>query len=114
MWGSNIVESKEPSIKHNFVTAMVKGDTGPAPGHWAIKGGDATTGGLTVYWDGARPTDATTGRWKNGTDAPMKKQVLILGVLIDYHQYCSECTSVLLLYAVLITLSLYSVLLLYS
>lgn len=88
LWGADAVNSKEPSIKHAFVTAMVKGDTGPSPGHWAIKGGDATTGGLTVYWDGARPTNATTRRWLNGTDAPMKKQgAIILGMYVT-HMIC--------------------------
>eukprot|EP00966_Prymnesium_polylepis_P099125 2295763-Prymnesium_polylepis.1 len=44
---------------------------GNYPGHWAIKGGDAQAGGLTVYWDGKRAP-----RY-----APMKKQgALILGI----------------------------------
>ena len=82
LWGADVVESTEPSIKHAFVTAMVKGDSGPSPGHWAIKGGDATAGDLTVYWDGPRPTRAArTKRFPNGTDAPMKKQgSIILGI----------------------------------
>eukprot|EP01052_Picozoa_sp_SAG31_P029467 SAG31_NODE_2931_length_4898_cov_2.527818_5_plen_64_part_00 len=37
-----------------YVTAMVKGDAGPAPGHWAIKGGNAQAGVLKSYWDGHR------------------------------------------------------------
>ena len=41
------------------------------PGHWAIKGGDAQTGELKVYWDGARAPGY----------APMKKQgAIILGI----------------------------------
>jgi hypothetical protein len=48
LWGADKIKSDEPSINHEFVTAMVKGDTGPAPGHWAIKGGDAQTGKLKV------------------------------------------------------------------
>lgn len=43
---------------------MVKGDTGPPPGHWAIKGADAQTGMMKTYWDGPRAS-----RY-----APMKKQ----------------------------------------
>ena len=64
LWGSNITASLEPTISHTFVTAMFKGDSGPSPGHMAIKGGDAQGGPLTVYWDGPRPN-----RY-----APMKKQ----------------------------------------
>lgn len=45
-----------------------------AQGHFAIKGGDATKGGLTVYYDGARPRFPSTERWPNSTDAPMRKQ----------------------------------------
>ncbi len=44
---------------------MIKGDSGPAPGHWAIKGGDAQIGALKSYWDGHRAPKY----------APMKKQV---------------------------------------
>jgi len=71
LWGSNVVASQEPTISHAFVTAMFKGDAGAAPGHMAIKGGDATGGALTVYYDGPRPVGY----------APMRKQgSLILGI----------------------------------
>merc|ERR1719188_139527 len=41
------------------------------PGHWAIKGGDAQSGELTVYWDGRRAPGY----------APMKKQgAIVLGI----------------------------------
>jgi hypothetical protein len=44
---------------------------GSVPGHWAIKGGDATQGALKVYWDGKRAPGY----------APMKKQgAIILGI----------------------------------
>ena len=50
---------------------MVKGDSGAAPGHWAIKGADAQTGTFKTYWDGHRAP-----RY-----APMKKQgAIILGI----------------------------------
>lgn len=64
LWGSNVVDSAEPSITHTFVTAMFKGDSGAAPGHMAIKGGDAQAGDLRVFYDGPRPP----------LYAPMKKQ----------------------------------------
>mmetsp|Transcript_19189 Transcript_19189/g.54208 ORF Transcript_19189/g.54208 Transcript_19189/m.54208 type:complete len:429 (-) Transcript_19189:52-1338(-) len=158
LWGSDVVKSNESPIKHDFVTAMVKGDTssrnpagpytesmdfaqgdmppcgssgcvlpkdntyldcesmcnasagclgyvfaeascssqsgpvcwtkaamdtpsqascrnsrvlGAVPGHWAIKGGDAQSGKLSVYWDGKRAPGY----------APMKKQgAIILGI----------------------------------
>ena len=34
---------------------MIKGHAGEAPGHWAIKGGDAQAGGLTARWHGPWP-----------------------------------------------------------
>ena len=71
LWGANVVKSNEPPIQHAFVTAMIKGDAGSAPGHWAILGGDAQAGALKVYWDGERAKGY----------APMKKQgAIILGI----------------------------------
>ena len=71
LWGADVVESNETAIRHAFVTAVLKGDSGPAPGHWALKGGDAQQGNLAVFWDGARPSGY----------APMKKQgAIILGI----------------------------------
>jgi hypothetical protein len=71
LWGCNVTASEEPTITHTFVTAMFKGDTGPAPGHMAIKGGDAQNGPLAVFYDGGRPRGY----------APMKKQgSIILGI----------------------------------
>ncbi|WP_083958149.1 arabinofuranosidase catalytic domain-containing protein [Herbidospora mongoliensis] len=56
-----------PSINHRFVTAIVKGE----PNHWAIRGGNAQSGGLTTYFDGRRP---------NGYH-PMKKEgAILLGI----------------------------------
>merc|ERR1740117_1663735 len=50
---------------------MIKCDSGAAPGHWAIKGGNAQSGDLKVYWDGHRAKGY----------APMKKQgAIILGI----------------------------------
>ena len=70
VFGSNVRNATEASIQHTFTTAMLKGDTGPAPGHFAIKGGNAQVGELKTYWDGPRP----------GGYAPMRKQgAIILG-----------------------------------
>jgi len=54
------------------------GADGSVPGHWAIKGGDATQGALKVYWDGKRAAGY----------APMKKQ----GVIIR-HVTVRECST---------------------
>ena len=42
----------DPSIDYRFVTAIVKGESN----HWAIRGGDATTGSLSTFYDGVRPS----------------------------------------------------------
>jgi len=71
LWGANVVKSNEEPINHTFVTAMIKGDSGGPPGHWAILGGDSQQGSLKSYWDGPRAKGY----------APMKKQgAIILGI----------------------------------
>ncbi|MFY1622561.1 arabinofuranosidase catalytic domain-containing protein [Micromonospora sp. WMMD723] len=65
--GVNAGYNNIASINHRFVTAMVKGE----PNHWAIRGGNAQSGGLTTYFDGRRP---------NGYH-PMKKEgAILLGI----------------------------------
>ncbi|TMR21320.1 alpha-L-arabinofuranosidase [Nonomuraea turkmeniaca] len=65
--GVNAGYNNLPSINHRFVTAIVKGE----PNHWAIRGGNAQSGGLTTYFDGRRP---------NGYH-PMKKEgAILLGI----------------------------------
>jgi non-reducing end alpha-L-arabinofuranosidase len=49
--GVNAGFNNLPSINHRFVTAVVKGE----PNHWAIRGGNAQSGGLTTMFDGPRP-----------------------------------------------------------
>ncbi|KFY75784.1 hypothetical protein V499_04256 [Pseudogymnoascus sp. VKM F-103] len=52
-----------------FVTAVVKGNTN---NHWAIRGGNATSGSLSTLYDGARPDSSYN---------PMKKEgAIILGI----------------------------------
>ena len=61
--------ANDPSISHRFVTAIVKG------GHnqWAIRGGNARSGGLSTFYSGPRPN-------ASGYD-PMKKEgAIILGI----------------------------------
>jgi len=55
-----------PSVNHNYVTAIVKGE----PNHWAIRGGDAQSGSLSTMFDGVRPSGYN----------PMKKEgAIVLG-----------------------------------
>ncbi len=44
----------DPSIDYRFVTAIVKGK----PNHWAIRGGNAQSGGLSEFYNGPRPSVA--------------------------------------------------------
>ncbi|WP_229691487.1 arabinofuranosidase catalytic domain-containing protein, partial [Sphaerisporangium melleum] len=58
-----------PSISHRFLTAIVKGE----PNHWAIRGGNAQSGGLGTFYDGVRPNVAGYN--------PMKKEgAILLGI----------------------------------
>ena len=57
-----------PTINHRFISAIVKGNSNNT---WAIRGGDATTGSLSTFYNGARP---------NGYN-PMKLEgAIILGI----------------------------------
>jgi non-reducing end alpha-L-arabinofuranosidase len=57
-----------PSISHRFLTAVLKG----RPNRWALRGGNAASGSLSTFYNGARP--------RNGYN-PMKKEgAIILGI----------------------------------
>lgn len=59
----------DPSINYRYTTAIVKG----GPNHWAIRGGNAQSGGLSTFYDGPRPNVAGYN--------PMRKQgAIILGI----------------------------------
>ncbi|MET7403113.1 alpha-L-arabinofuranosidase B [Dactylosporangium sp. NPDC005572] len=61
--------ANDPSVSHRFLTAIVKGE----PNHWAIRAGNAQSGGLSTYYNGARPNAAGYN--------PMKKEgAIILGI----------------------------------
>ncbi|WP_214409305.1 alpha-L-arabinofuranosidase B [Sphaerisporangium fuscum] len=61
--------ANDPSIGHRFLTAIVKGE----PNHWAIRAGNAQSGGLSTFYDGKRPNVAGYN--------PMKKEgAIILGI----------------------------------
>ncbi|KAF5677485.1 alpha-n-arabinofuranosidase B [Fusarium circinatum] len=57
----------DPTVNHRFLTAIVKGE----PGTWAIRGGDATSGGLSTFYDGDRP---------DGYNPMHKEGALLLGI----------------------------------
>ena len=59
--GMVIGNTSEPSITYKYVTAIEKNN---GTTQWALRGGDATTGALTTFYQGALPAG------KN----PMKKQ----------------------------------------
>jgi non-reducing end alpha-L-arabinofuranosidase len=61
--------ANDPSIGHRFLTAVLKGE----PNHWSIRGGNAQSGGLSTFYNGARPNVSGYN--------PMKKEgAIILGI----------------------------------
>jgi hypothetical protein len=67
--GSNI-NSPNPGdqiINHRFTTAMIKGESN----QWAIRGGDAQSGGLSTFFSGPRPT---------GYNPMHKEGAILLGI----------------------------------
>ncbi len=59
----------DPTISHRYLTAIIKGE----PNHWAIRGGNAQSGGLGTFYDGKRPNVSGYN--------PMKKEgAIILGI----------------------------------
>ncbi len=61
--------SNDPSISHRFTTAMIEGE----PGHWAILGGNAQSGGVSTFYSGARPN-------VSGYNPMHKEGAIILGI----------------------------------
>ena len=61
--------ANDPTISYRFLTAIVKGE----PNHWAIRGGNAQSGGLSTFYNGVRPNVSGYN--------PMKKEgAIILGI----------------------------------
>jgi non-reducing end alpha-L-arabinofuranosidase len=62
------LSTNDPTTNFRFTTAVVKGQ----PGNFAIRGGNAQSGGLSTFWNGGRPSPGYN---------PMKKQgAIILGI----------------------------------
>ncbi|MDS0134281.1 ricin-type beta-trefoil lectin domain protein [Amycolatopsis sp. CM201R] len=60
--------ANDPSISHRYLTAIVKG----GPNRWAIRGGNAQSGGVSTFYDGVRPNVA-------GYNPMRKEGAIILG-----------------------------------
>jgi hypothetical protein len=75
LWAGNTSPyNNNTPVSYKYVTAIVKGDKAGA-NHWAIKAGNAQSGGLTTMFDGPRP---------NSRYNPMKKEgAIILGTTGD-------------------------------
>ncbi|KAL8369793.1 hypothetical protein RB595_000231 [Gaeumannomyces hyphopodioides] len=68
--GANVKQNTgDPTINHRFVTAVVKG----GPNKWAIRGADAAAGGLSTFYNGARPN-------ASGYNPMQKEGAIILGI----------------------------------
>ncbi|WP_410617448.1 arabinofuranosidase catalytic domain-containing protein [Amycolatopsis sp. lyj-109] len=60
--------ANDPSISHRYLTAIVKG----GPNRWAIRGGNAQSGGVSTFYDGVRPN-------VSGYNPMRKEGAIILG-----------------------------------
>jgi len=61
--------ANDPTVSNRFLTAIVKGQ----PNHWSIRAGNAQSGGLSTYYDGARPN-------VSGYNPMHKEGAIILGI----------------------------------
>jgi hypothetical protein len=61
--------SNDPTVNYRYLTAIVKGE----PNHWAIRAGNAQSGGLSTYYNGARPN-------VSGYNPMHKEGAIILGI----------------------------------
>ncbi|MFJ2634144.1 alpha-L-arabinofuranosidase B [Streptomyces sp. NPDC093221] len=61
--------ANDPTVNFRYLTAMVKG----GPNQWAIRGGNAQSGGLSTYYSGVRPN-------VSGYNPMHKEGAIILGI----------------------------------
>ena len=61
--------ANDPTVNYRYTTAIVKGE----PNHWAIRGGNAQSGGLSTFYNGARPN-------VSGYNPMHKEGAIILGI----------------------------------
>ncbi|MEV6638584.1 arabinofuranosidase catalytic domain-containing protein [Amycolatopsis sp. NPDC051371] len=60
--------ANDPTINHRYLTAILKGEAN----HWSIRGGNAQSGGLSTFYNGARPN-------VSGYNPMRKEGAIILG-----------------------------------
>jgi len=60
--------ANDPTVNNRFLTAIIKGE----PNHWSIRAGNAQSGGLSTFYNGARPNVA-------GYNPMRKEGAIILG-----------------------------------
>ena len=60
--------TQDPTINYRFTTAVLKG----ASDKWALRGGDASSGGLSTFYNGQRPA--------NGYNPMSKEGAILLGI----------------------------------
>ena len=63
------LNSNDPTVNYRYLTAMVKG----GPNQWAIRGGNAASGGVSTFYSGVRPNVA-------GYNPMHKEGAIILGI----------------------------------
>jgi len=63
------LNSGDPTINYRYTTAMVKG----GPNQWAIRGGNAQSGGVSTFYSGVRPN-------VSGYNPMHKEGAIILGI----------------------------------
>jgi len=61
--------ANDPTISHRYLTAIVKGKAG----QWAIRGGNAQSGGVSTFYNGKRPN-------VSGYNPMRKEGAIILGI----------------------------------
>jgi hypothetical protein len=61
--------ANDPTVNHRYLTAVVKG----GPGKWAIRGGNAQSGGVSTFYSGQRPN-------VSGYNPMHKEGAIILGI----------------------------------
>ncbi|KAF2161563.1 carbohydrate-binding module family 42 protein [Zasmidium cellare ATCC 36951] len=60
--GVNLGYNSEPTVNYRFTTAIMKGQHN----QWALRGGNAVSGGLSIYYSGVRPSGGYLNMSKEG------------------------------------------------
>src|SRR3954452_11440033 len=65
--------ANDPTVNYRYTTAIIKGE----PNHWSIRGGNAQSGGVSTFYNGARPN-------VSGYNPMHKEGAIILGIGGDH------------------------------